>query len=902
MHVSINGDENVAIKNIKKLGRDDSYEGCFGEHPNCKVERCCHKEECYEHIARKLKNIMQMTKTSSGKTQKDFLLEFENVCRVSNPIFIDRNMIQWRQMEKELGKEIKIWEIADDKMVRAQAIQNSNIVGRYKVNGNNSNNIWEFWFDIESNRSLDSENQINQHFKNLKKAVEQAIETLVSLKIPQEYIFIKSSGRGFHIHVFIEGIHGDKQYQDFADAICEATKLPNVKSKEYRDLPDVVFGLDRPPCIQTVRKIREFGGINEKLDEFHYCSNIPYAKFKKLKAYPFVTNANKVEYPTIKVFHLTKDFLRSVSTIKNERLTNDFRDSQGKVNYDLDGNPEKLAECPLVGEITKRAIEKHHLQNEERVFISQLYVFFGKGGEQFGHKIISPCNDYEERYTQYQFDCVKRGNKKPITCEWARKNIGCPVECKGSGGKSPIKFAWQPKSLEQLKTVFKKWLSLKRADGTEDDEIIDIGLAAAFDRMLVGYEKFWLFIVARSGGIKTQFLRSLSKLPFIYTIDSITPKTLVSGVVIKQENQRVKIEGLMKHLDGKVLAIKDFTIILTKPSDERNQIFSDLRNAYDGYLEKGFGTGDEKITINAHFGVLAACTPVIDNYWQMNQLLGERFLKVRHEIDDMLATKTAIKMEGNEKEMERELQNAVYSFYKGIDFTEEITIPDDVKDIVFDLAMLTATMRTPLMIMTQEGRAQTFSGDSEYPTRLAKQYIRILKLLCYVRGHNKPNAKDVNSMLRVALDTPALYRTKTIAYLYMNKTLDPYKARTVIGCDYYTAERILNELQHIKITEEDNNNNYSLTSRFLTFLDALNKSIEVVYRRERCCSNIIIERGKGEYNRGNDTVILGLLARYYNMPCNARKLDKPPHLNNVGDTDKQQAADGDIGKWIELKK
>jgi hypothetical protein len=879
------------LKNKLKLGKDDSYEGCFGEHPNCQVERCYHKEECCEYVAKKLKNILQMTKKANSKTQKDFLLELETICRITKPIFIDRNMIQWHQMEKELGKEIKIWEIADDKMVRAQAIQNVNIVGRYKINGNNSNGVWEFWFDIESNQSLDSANQINQNFKPLKKAVEQLFETIISLKIPQDYIYIKSSGRGFHVHFFCEGVHDEKQYQQFAEIIVDASKLPNVKSKEYRDLPDIVFGLDRTPCIQTVRKIREFGGINEKLDDFHYCSYVPYNKFKKMKTYPFITSAEKVEYPNIKVFHLTKDFLRAVQSSKAEHLTSDFKETEGKVNYDLDGNVEKLEDCPLIREIIERAKTKKHLINEERIFISQLYTFFGQKGETLGHKIIQPCNDYEERYTQYQFDCVKRGNKKPITCEWAKKNIGCPAECKGSGGKSPIKFAWQPKSLDQLKGTFKKWLNLTKTNGTVDDEIIDITLAASFDRLLKGNEKFWLFLVVRSGGVKTTLLKSLSKLPFIYTIDSITPKTLVSGVVIQKEHERVNIEGLMKHLEGKVLAIKDFTIILTKSSDERNAVFGDLRNAYDGYLEKGFGTGDEKISVKAHFGVIAACTPIIDNYWQMNQLLGERFLKLRHDIDDIASTRVAIAREGEETEMERELQNAVYSFYKGIDFTEQKIIPEDVREIVFQLAMYTARMRTPLMIMSQEGRAATFSGEREFPTRLAKQFMRILKLLCYVRSHAEPEGNDIVSMLRIAFDTPPLYRTKVVAYLYEHDTIDPSKAQKIIGCDYYTAERVLNEMQHIKVVEETSNGNFALTTAFLAILDALVNSISMVSRRKACCSIDSIVRGSRERERGKQNVIQCLLLGYYNIKSDPRKFDKQMHQDTEQQVEGEKLTD-----------
>jgi hypothetical protein len=109
----------------------------------------------------------------------------------------------------------------------------------------------------------------------------------------------------------------------------------------------------------------------------------------------------------------------------------------------------------------------------------------------------------------------------------------------------------------------------------------------------------WLLIVAPSGGTKTELIRSVKNYPGMYTLSSLTSKTLISGKIHKNKegDQEVKVFGLAQKLNGQVLLIKDFTIILDLPAAERGEIFAQLRDLYDGYIEKGFGNFPEPIRI-----------------------------------------------------------------------------------------------------------------------------------------------------------------------------------------------------------------------------------------------------------------------------------------------------------------
>lgn len=131
---------------------------------------------------------------------------------------------------------------------------------------------------------------------------------------------------------------------------------------------------------------------------------------------------------------------------------------------------------------------------------------------------------------------------------------------------------------EEVLAVLSKWLCLP------DLEAVDVLMATAIAIYLPG-DPLWLYYVGPPGGTKTESLRAL-KGPRVVSLSSLTPQTLISGY--KGDPEKV---DLLPKLDGKLLVIKDFTSILSKKPEDAAAIFADLREAYDGYLEKSFGSG-----------------------------------------------------------------------------------------------------------------------------------------------------------------------------------------------------------------------------------------------------------------------------------------------------------------------
>ncbi len=374
--------------------------------------------------------------------------QIENVCGVKMPIFEDRsvkdwvednygNLSAWLTAQKN-GDKNSYWKVSNADLSRAENVVCSNIVGRQRLTLKNSKVI-EAFFDIESNNNAETRSQVNKYYEHLRKAAFRVYYILNNrFKIPEDYIIIKSSGKGYHISVFFANT-SEQEFNEYILTLLYCIDLPNSKSTATNK--PWTFGLDLAVTLRE-GKIRDFGGEHEKLGEYHFCSLVKPSELMLSTKYPFCDCVDSVAYPIIKLFTPTPEFKQRIALYQIPITKTEVQRDASPPNYNKDGNPDKLCNCPLVASLIAKAGQQHHLLHQERIFLSQLYTFFGERGEQKLHEIISKCSDYDEGYTQMQIDWVKRHDRKPITCDWAKMRVGCPP-CKGSGGKSPIKFVFR---------------------------------------------------------------------------------------------------------------------------------------------------------------------------------------------------------------------------------------------------------------------------------------------------------------------------------------------------------------------------------------------------------------------------------------------------------------------------
>jgi hypothetical protein len=321
-------------------------------------------------------------------------------------------------------------------------------------------------------------------------------------------------------------------------------------------------------------------------------------------------------------------------------------------------------------------------------------------------------------------------------------------------------------TLERFKVkCVKKWLYID----PNDDEVIDVLVATALDQELPG-DPIWLFLIGPPGATKTELARAFYGQRF-YTTSSITSHTLITG--LRDKNAR----DLLPELNGKVLIIKDFTTTLTD-ENELAEILSQLREAYDGYLEMNFGSGVGKKAYKSKFGLIACVTPIIDAYVTVQNLLGERFIKIRMRTDRKKSAHKAMVNAGKEDQMREELRFATLALLneakKRIAYIKELKIPEEIEAKMLELAIFTATARSG--VHRDRQHYMTILPEAEIGTRLAKQLKKLAHALAIIRGKESVGTAEFQTILRVALDSIPKKRMKILSAFFTPKQTDPKAA------------------------------------------------------------------------------------------------------------------------------
>jgi len=401
-------------------------------------------------------------------------------------------------------------------------------------------------------------------------------------------------------------------------------------------------------------------------------------------------------------------------------------------------------------------------------------------------------------------------NGKRFNCIEVKKFIDHRFQnfsCRGC----PIRHYLEYGELDMKKVMaqYCGWLSI------EEEDIIRYIFALFLTNFILG-DPVWLMIVAPPGAVKTELLRSFPNSRYVYTTSTITEHTLISG--------KDNVGDLMPLLDNKLFIIKDFTSILSKNNDSKREIYADFREAYDGYIEKTFGSGVGKKGYEAHFSVLTAVTPAIDGYQLQEQLLGERFIKCRLNKHNN-AVEKAMENTGREEEMRKILKDVNYCFCRqlidkyGDNLTsgktavvggkqvkntvekaiiKPINLSDRLAKRLICIAKCTAMLRT--QIQRDRDKVVKVVPEPEIGTRLVKQYKKLamgLKLL-----ENSLTDDDLERMIgRIAEDTMPKRRMVILENLFdlCNRNSEYYSTRSVALYSNLPTATVHEELENLQM-------------------------------------------------------------------------------------------------------
>ena len=304
---------------------------------------------------------------------------------------------------------------------------------------------------------------------------------------------------------------------------------------------------------------------------------------------------------------------------------------------------------------------------------------------------------------------------------------------------------------------------------------------------------------------KTEVLRALNGHANVVLLSSLTPSTFISGKSIKGKNQ-----SLLPKLNGKLVVIKDFTTLLTQHREARAEIFSQLREIYDGQYAKAFGTG-ESVSWSGKLGIIAGVTPVIDKYMSVNQMLGERFLHYRVGDEDAFGVGCcAFDHVLSEDKNRREFQESVGQFLSQFDGNVSLSVEDmsGLRDRIVHLATFCAHARSAVFRNPYDGTLQVMP-QPEGPARLTKQFKMLALALAVVRG--SPGVDDsvyeiVKKTARDTLPRLRLHLLETLWDLHLEKPHKMFRSKEVaLAADVptNTAKHNLENLALLRLVERD---------------------------------------------------------------------------------------------------
>ena len=132
-----------------------------------------------------------------------------------------------------------------------------------------------------------------------------------------------------------------------------------------------------------------------------------------------------------------------------------------------------------------------------------------------------------------------------------------------------------PMPLAAVIRVFDKWLVLK------DHTPIYAVLGTVAANLLPG-DPVWLGIIAPPSSAKTEILNSISKLPNVIQVATLTPAALLSGTPKKQRASGTK-GGLLRQIgDLGIISLKDFGSVLSMRPEAKAEVLAALRELFDG--------------------------------------------------------------------------------------------------------------------------------------------------------------------------------------------------------------------------------------------------------------------------------------------------------------------------------
>lgn len=334
-----------------------------------------------------------------------------------------------------------------------------------------------------------------------------------------------------------------------------------------------------------------------------------------------------------------------------------------------------------------------------------------------------------------------------------------------------------------------------------DDGIIPLVCATIISNKLSG-DPVWLMIVGPSSGGKSELINTtlgvqVNGRQFVHQISTITANAFLSGAGGGgKETSVLKKIGL-----SGVIAMKDFTSILSLGQETQIAVMSQLREIYDGHLVKETGTGRKlEWGPGGKLNLIAGTTEAIYMVEEKFSTLGPRWINyVLKEQDPVRTAKAAMRNEHRITEIRKKTQGMFSEYIAQMISSipaEEIVLPEQFQDDLIELCTFVSIARSPV---NRNFRGEMiFSISPEMPMRMTKECSTLARTLFFMNEMKMdPNHEQI--IFKVALDSIPKQRMLALESLTKYRTVTTSGLAASINYPTPTVRQWLEDLNVRKI-------------------------------------------------------------------------------------------------------
>jgi hypothetical protein len=308
-------------------------------------------------------------------------------------------------------------------------------------------------------------------------------------------------------------------------------------------------------------------------------------------------------------------------------------------------------------------------------------------------------------------------------------------------------------------------------------------VAAAYISRRWSGEPLWALVVGPPGTGKTLPMKLFSECKDVKMVSSLTPASLISGW-----GGELIDRSLMAELDGKLLIAKDFGTLLSMSWATSNEVFSILREAFDGFVSKNFGMMRREYKLKFNF--VAATTEGAEVFQAFRAQLGERFIRYAHISPTLPHPPPMVK---------DEVVGIVSNWADSLPSNPEPDISTREVVACCDIAVIAALLRTEVI---HDGRSEEVLEvpGFEGPARLTFQLTKLYKALKTVTGEDK----FAYSLMRTAgVSVIKTRRARIIRAIMKEEGLETGMISEKLRLGYGVTRRVLNDLHVLGLVHRE---------------------------------------------------------------------------------------------------